>query len=184
MVQRKFSLWKKILPKISRSAVLNLKAEIHGKVFIDDEAIIGKSKIIAGSNCIVNIGRKTTIRDCVLITTTDNKLDIKESELYEVKDVFIGNKVFISSEVNIYGPTLISDGTYIGCNTTICNSKIGQNCVIEDRVLIKDTDLPPNTVVPSKSVVDSHEKLKELILSNRYESYYNYLGTSLFNKAG
>ena len=151
----------KFQPCISKSAKINPKAEISGKVFIDDEVNIGKSKLIAEDGCSIFVGKAATIKDCVLISNKNHKFDFGK---LSVRDIHIGNKVFISSDVSIYGSTVISDGAFIGNNTTIVNSKIGQNCVIEDRVFLKNIVIPPGAYIPSKSIVDSNEKLKELII--------------------
>ncbi|GEM_PF-2981015 len=152
-------------PHISSTALINPKAEISGKIFIGENTNIGKSKILARKNQNVHIGKESIIKDCVLLSTEENDSDINEPEIKKIRDLFIGNNVFISSEVSVYGPVIISDKVFIGIGSTIINSKIGEGCVIEDKVTIKNIVIPPDTFIPSKSIVDSAKKLNEMILS-------------------
>lgn len=148
---------------VSHSAKLHLKAEITGNIFIYDSVCIGQSKISAESGNYICIGQGTVIKDSVTITSKEHKFEFDKSGLIKVKDIFIGNKVFISSEASIFGPAVLSDHVFIGYNTTIVNCRIGANCVIEDNVIIKNVAIPSDTCIPSKSIIDSPEKLQEVI---------------------
>lgn len=157
-------------PYVSKTAKINPKAEIIGKIFIGEAVNIGSSKIHSKDENIINIGKETVIKDKVLISSKDYYFKFHENELNIVKDVFIGCKVFISSESLIKGPCIIADGVFIGYGTSIINSRIGSNCVIENNVVIKNVDIPENTFIPSKSIIDSKEKLMGLLYS---ASQYN-----------
>ena len=161
---------KKHKPNFSRSAYVNQKAEILGKVFVGENSNIGQSKIIAEDNHTIIIGRNTTIKNHVLIKVKT----IHESKLDQINGIFIGNKVFISSEVFIYGPTVIADDTFIGSRTTISNAAIGTNCLIEDNVYIKNVLIPSGTVIPSKSYIDSTEKLNQIISNNSEANFCEF----------
>ncbi len=169
---------------LSRSAKINTKAEITGKVFIDDNAYIGHSKIISEDGCLITIGKETRIKDNILIKVNDST----DRFLKDVGGIFIGSKVFISSEVTINGPSIISDRTFIGSNTKIENSIIGSNCLIEEGVIIKNVIIPPETVIPQNSIIDSNEKLQDVLLKNKRDDYCEFTFTktptrTLMNKA-
>lgn len=153
----------KAKPFLSTLSRISSKAQIQGKVFISENASIGSSKLFADEDHLIHIGKDTTIKDCVLIRAKETKIQYHNSVLKNNKDIYIGNDVFISSDVSIHGPSLISDGTYIGNKVIIINSRIGEKCTIESNALIKNVDIPPNTFIPSKSIVDSTEKLNEII---------------------
>lgn len=156
-------------PYISKTAKINFKAEVLGKVFIGENVNIGSSKICSKDENIVNIGKDTVIKDKVVISSKDYHFKFHASEINIVKDIFIGCKVFISSESLIKGPCIIADGVFIGYGTSIINSRIGSNCIIENNVVIKSVDVPAGTFIPSKSMIDSKEKLFELLYSaNQY----------------
>ena len=150
---------------ISSTALINPKAEISGKVFIGNNVNIGKSKILARKNQTIHIGKESIIKDCVLLSTEEKNSETNEPEIKKIRDLFVGNNVFISSEVSVYGPVIISDRVFIGIGSTIINSNIGEGCVIEDKVIIQNIVIPPDTFIPSKSIIDSIQKLNEIILS-------------------
>ena len=164
--------------RILRQALLHKKAkqhfavnvqrhpdcEITGEVFIGENTNFGKSKIISKNGSKVSIGKNTNIRDHILIYAD-------ESSPLRLNNIYIGNKVFISSDAEIYGPIVISDDTFIGNKVMIINSNIGKGCLIEDNVLIKNVTIPSNIVIPSRSVIDSKESLYEVI-NNSNQEYY------------
>ena len=149
-------LSKKAKQHFAINAQCNPDSEIVGEVSIGENTNIGKSKIISKHGSIILIGKNTNLRDNILLYTN-------ESVPGQVNNILIGSKVFISSDVEIYGPVLISDETFIGSKTMIVNSDIGRGCLIEDNVLIKNVVIPSNIVIPSRSVIDSIESLHEVI---------------------
>lgn len=181
-IRKKNILNKNCEPHISHTALINPKAEVSGKVFIGENVSIGKSKILAKKNQNIHIGKESIIKDCVLLNTEENNLDSSEPEIKKLRDLFIGSNVFISSEVSVYGPTIISDRVFIGIGSTIINSKIGDGCIIEDQAIVKNIVVPPDTFIPSKSIVDSVQRLNEIILNNNQnntcELYYLSKATS------
>lgn len=162
-ILRKTFLPRKGKPHFASNVYCSSEAEILGEVFVGVNTSIGKSKIISKSGSIIAIGKDTNIREQILIIAD-------ESSIGKTKNIFIGSKVFISSQVEIYGPSLISDETFIGSKTMIVDSNIGKNCLIEDNVIIKNISIPPNLVIPSRSVVDSLESLNEIIKNFNQES--------------
>ncbi len=162
-ILRKTFLPRKGKPHFASNVYCNSEAEIIGEIFVGGNTNIGKSMIISKSGSIIVIGKDTNIREKILILAD-------ESSPGRTKNIFIGNKVFISSYVEIYGPSLISDETFIGNKTMIVGSNIGRNCLIEDNVIIKNISIPPNLVIPSRAVVDSLESLNEIIQNFNQES--------------
>ena len=162
-------LSKKAKPHFALNVQRHADCEITGEVFIEENTNIGNSRIISKNDSVIAIGRNTTIREHVLIYA-----DVSKPEYS--KNIFIGNKVFISGDVEIYGPSVISDDTFIGSRTMIINSDIGNGCLIEDNVLIKNVAIPSNVVIPARSVIDSMESLSEVISSNQgyYCEVFNY----------
>jgi len=173
MIRTLLSGAKKTKPYISISAQINSKAKLNGKIFVDENISIGHSSIIADENHHININSNATIKDCVLITTK-NIYDFEGTDERKVKDIIIGKKVFISSEVTIYGPCVISDDTFVGHGSIIANSNIGPNCVIEEKVVIKNVVIPNDTFIPCKSVINSEVDLNELISQNNKASFCEF----------
>ena len=163
VIRKKLSLNIKVEPQISKSSKTDHKARIEGKVFVGENVTIGFSKILTDNINQITIGKETTIKDCVLVTTKEKAFEEFETKNKKIKDIYIGNKVFVSSEVSIYGPVIISDGIFIGHKAVISNAKIGQNCVIEDKATVKNVTLPSDTFIPSKCIIDSEEKLNNLL---------------------
>ncbi|MBI2995815.1 MAG: hypothetical protein HYY52_03820 [Candidatus Melainabacteria bacterium] len=159
-------LEKKLKQSISKSAYIDSKAEILGKVCVGENTNIGQSKIIAEDCCLINIAKHSAIRSQVLIRARHHIIQAKR----EITDIFIGSKVYISSEVMIEGPVIISDGTFIGGKSKIINSIVGTNCLIEDNVTLQNVYVPPNSVIYSKSFIDSKEKLDQVIQESKIES--------------
>ncbi len=174
-----FSRWfirKKPKHCLSHSAQISPKAKITGKVFIDENTYIGHSQIIATENFIVTIGKETKIRDNSLIKT--NESEVIESSVKDIHGIFIGSKVFISSEVTIYGSCIVSDRTFIGSKVKIENAIIGSGCLIEDNVTIKNTIIPSDTVIPSNTIINSTEDLEKVLSQQNTGDYCKYSPTN------
>jgi carbonic anhydrase/acetyltransferase-like protein (isoleucine patch superfamily) len=146
-------------PQVSKFAKVNPKAEITGKVFIGDHVSIGKSKIYSENENVISIGENTQIKDGVVISARDYKYDPNLSKIKKLKDIYIGCKIFISSDVVIQGSSIISDGVFLGSGCQIVNSHIGPNSVIEAGAIVKNVTIPANTFVPSKAIINSMKKL-------------------------
>ena len=157
-----YKLIKSFFPRhcFSRTVQLDPKTEIVGFVFIGSNVSVGDSKIIASEKYIISIGKDTNIRNNVLISAGN----ASSNSLTNAYDVFIGSRVFISSDVVINGPSIVSDSCFIGRGTKIFNSIIGPKCLIEGDVLLKDVIIPSDVVIPRGAVIDSIDKLQKLLL--------------------
>ncbi len=162
----KFYLIKNKL-QISKGCKVSTKAQIIGKVFLGEHVSVGNSKIFAEGEHIISISKDTTIKDKILICAKDGIFHFHENEIKFPKDIYIGNKVFISSEVSIFGPCIVCDNSFIGYGSTLINTNVGKNCVIEEGVTLKNVSIPEETYIPKKSVIDSKEKLNQIIENNR-----------------
>lgn len=168
-------LCKKAKVRFAVNVHCHIESEIIGEIFIGENTNIGRSKIFSKNNSVISIGRNVNVRDYVLICAdgaTPEKLN----------NIFIGNKVFISSGVEIYGPAIISDETFIGSKTMIINSDIGSGCLIENNVLIKNIVIPSNTVILSRAVIDSIESLNEVISNSNQGGFCQIYSQNINNE--
>jgi carbonic anhydrase/acetyltransferase-like protein (isoleucine patch superfamily) len=71
--------------------------------------------------------------------------------------VYVGNRVSLAHQVQIHGPAVVKDDTFVGMKALVFKSTVGEKCVIEPGVILMGVTIPDNRCVPAGSVVTTQE---------------------------
>jgi carbonic anhydrase/acetyltransferase-like protein (isoleucine patch superfamily) len=130
-------------PTVSEEAFVDPTAIICGHVIIEDNVFVGPYAVIradevdsTGNMQPIIIQQGSNIQDGVVIHSKAGAA------------VTIGIRTSIAHRSIIHGPCHIGDDVFIGFNTVVFRSHIGNGCVVRHNCVIDGVDLPNEYHVP------------------------------------
>lgn len=139
---------------------------VHPLAAVIGNVILGSNVMVAPTACVrgdegqpLYVGNDTNIQDGVVIHALETELDGKpvEKNLMEVEGkkyaVYVGNRISLAHQVQIHGPAVVMDDTFVGMKTLVFKSFVGKNCVIEPGVILMGVRVANGRYVPAGSVV-------------------------------
>ena len=130
-------------PTVSEKAFIDPTAIICGNVIIEDNVFVGPYAVIradevnnSGSMEPIIIKQGSNIQDGVVIHSKSGAA------------VTVGTRTSIAHRSIIHGPCEIGDDVFIGFNTVVFRTHIGNGCVVRHNCVIDGIDLPDEYHVP------------------------------------
>jgi carbonic anhydrase/acetyltransferase-like protein (isoleucine patch superfamily) len=139
---------------------------VHPLAAVIGNVILGNNVMVAPTACVrgdegqpLFVGNETNVQDGVVIHALETELDGKpvEKNLMEVEGkkyaVYVGNRVSLAHQVQIHGPAVVMDDTFVGMKVLVFKSFVGKNCVIEPGVILMGVKVADGRYVPAGAVV-------------------------------
>lgn len=130
-------------PQVSEKAFIDPTAIVCGHVIIEANVYVGPYAVIRadevdedGTMQPIIIQRDSNIQDGVVIHSKGGAA------------VTIGTRTSIAHRSVIHGPCTIGDDVFVGFNSVVFRSEIGDGCVIRHNSVIDGLDLPGQFHVP------------------------------------
>lgn len=130
-------------PQVSSKAFIDPTAIVCGNVIIEDNVFVGPYAVVRadevndqGEMEPIIIKRDSNIQDGVVIHSKAGA------------PVEIGERTSIAHRSIIHGPCTVGDDVFIGFNTVIFRTEIGNGCVVRHNCVIDGLDLPDKFHVP------------------------------------
>ena len=149
-------------PVIDSTSYVHPLASVIGNVIMGKNIMVSPMASIRGDEGQpLYIGDDSNVQDGVVIHGLETEEEGKpvEKNLYEVGDkrysVYIGNRVSLAHQVQIHGPAVVYDDTFVGMKSLIFKSSVGKGCVIEPGVILMGVSVAERRFVPAGSVVKS-----------------------------
>jgi carbonic anhydrase/acetyltransferase-like protein (isoleucine patch superfamily) len=114
------------------------------------------------------IGDDSNVQDGVVIHALETELNGKpvEKNLYEVNGrkyaVYVGTRVSLAHQVQIHGPAVVMDDSFVGMKSLVFKSFVGKQCVIEPGVILMGVAVPDGRYVSAGSVIKTQEQADQL----------------------
>ena len=159
-------------PAIDPSTYVHPLAAVIGNV------ILGKNIMVSPTACVrgdegqpLYVGDDSNVQDGVVIHALETEEHGKpvESNLHEIDGkkyaVYVGKRVSLAHQVQIHGPAVVGDDTFVGMKALVFKSSVGSGCVLEPGVILMGVAIPDNRYVPAGSVITSQtdaDKLPEI----------------------
>lgn len=144
---------------------------VHPLAAVIGNVILGNNVMVAPTACVrgdegqpLHIGNDTNVQDGVVIHALETELDGNpvEKNLMEVEGkkyaVYVGNRVSLAHQVQIHGPAVILDDTFVGMKVLVFKSVVGRNCVIEPGVILMGVKVADGHYAPAGSVVKTQQE--------------------------
>ncbi|XOV78104.1 MAG: DapH/DapD/GlmU-related protein [Aestuariibacter sp.] len=137
------------MPEVAESAFIDPTAIICGKVIIEDNVFIGPYAVIRadevdeeGDMQAIIIKQDSNIQDGVVIHSKSGAA------------VTIGARTSIAHRSIIHGPCQVGDDVFIGFNSVVFRTQIGDGCVVRHNCVIDGLDLPQKFHVPPMTNIE------------------------------
>ncbi|MFZ2398799.1 MAG: carbonic anhydrase [Smithella sp.] len=170
---------------------------VHPLAAVIGNVILGNNVMVAPAACVrgdegqpLYVGHETNVQDGVVIHALETELDGKsvEKNLMEVDGkkyaVYVGNRVSLAHQVQIHGPAVVMDDTFVGMKVLVFKSFVGENCVIEPGVILMGVRVADGRYVPAGAVVKTQADADALpVITTEYPLKDMNKGVLHVNKA-
>ena len=145
------------LPQIDATAFVDPTAIICGKVIICENVFVGPYAVIRADEINADgdmepiiIGANSNIQDGVVIHSKDGA------------SVTIGEHTSIAHRSIVHGPCVVGSHVFIGFNSVLFNTTVGDNAVVRHNCVVDGHDIPPSFYLPSATLVSRATDLNKL----------------------
>jgi carbonic anhydrase/acetyltransferase-like protein (isoleucine patch superfamily) len=156
-------------PNIDPSTYVHPLASVIGNVILGKNILVSPMASVRGDEGQpLFIGDDSNVQDGVVIHAleTEEGGNPVERNLYVVEGesyaVYVGKRVSLAHQVQIHGPAVVRDDTFVGMKTLVFKSYVGEKCVIEPGVILMGVTVPDHRYVPAGSVVRTQEEADNL----------------------
>jgi carbonic anhydrase/acetyltransferase-like protein (isoleucine patch superfamily) len=147
-------------PVIDPSAYVHPLAAVIGHVLLGKNVMVSPCASVRGDEGQpLHVGDDSNVQDGVVIHALETEHHGKpvENNLYEVDGkkyaVYIGCRVSLAHQVQIHGPAVVLDDTFVGMKVLVFRAFVGKNCVIEPGVILMGVRIPDGRYIPAGSVI-------------------------------
>ncbi|CAG9298030.1 DapH/DapD/GlmU-related protein [Celerinatantimonas diazotrophica] len=137
-------------PQVAQSAFIDPTAIICGHVIIEDNVFVGPYAVIRADEVAENgeiepivIKCDSNIQDGVVIHSKEGAA------------IHVGARSSIAHRSIVHGPCYVGDDVFIGFNSVVFNTHIGNGCVIRHNSVVDSIDLSPNFHIPPMTNVSA-----------------------------
>lgn len=135
-------------PEVSEKAFIDPTAIICGRVVIEDNVFVGPYAVIradevdeSGEMQPITIKQDSNIQDGVVIHSKGGAA------------VTVGCRTSIAHRSIVHGPCTVGDDVFIGFNSVIFRTHVGNGCVIRHNCVVDGLDLPEKFHVPPVTAI-------------------------------
>ncbi|MCE5264001.1 MAG: carbonic anhydrase [Deltaproteobacteria bacterium] len=147
-------------PEIDPTTYVHPLASVIGNVHLGKNIMVSPSASIRGDEGQpLFVGDDSNVQDGVVIHALETEMNGKpvEKNLCEVGGrrygVYVGSRVSLAHQVQIHGPAVVLDDTFVGMQSLVFKSAVGRNCVLEPGVILMGVRVADGRYVPAGSVV-------------------------------
>lgn len=145
------------LPLVDTSAWLHPTAQLIGKVRIGADVLVCAGAILRadestedGEVSPVEIGPGTNVQDGVIVHALAGT------------EVVVGQGVSLAHGCVVHGPSVVSDGCFVGFRAVVFKSNLGEGAMVSAGAVVQSVDLPPGVHVPPGAAVTTEEEVAAL----------------------
>ncbi|MBW2595077.1 MAG: carbonic anhydrase [Deltaproteobacteria bacterium] len=156
-------------PEIDPSTYVHPLASVIGRVILGKNILVSPMASIRGDEGQpLFIGDDSNVQDGVVIHALETEVNGKsvEKNLYTVNEekyaVYVGKRVSLAHQVQIHGPVVVHDDTFVGMKSLVFKSLVGNGCVIEPGCILMGVTIPDRRTIPAGSIVKTQEDADNL----------------------
>ncbi|HEY5497647.1 MAG TPA: carbonic anhydrase [Syntrophales bacterium] len=155
--------------------VLDPTAYVHPLAAIIGNVILGKNVMVSPFASVrgdegqpLFVGDNSNVQDGVVIHALETEMNgqVIEKNLCEVERkkyaVYVGSRVSLAHQVQIHGPAVVLDETFVGMKSLVFKAFVGKNCVIEPGCILMGVTIADGRYVPAGSVIKTQEQADKL----------------------
>lgn len=147
-------------PAIDPTCYVHPLAAVIGNVILGKNIMVAPAASVRGDEGQpLFIGDDSNIQDGVVIHALETEMNGKpvEHNLMDINGkkyaVYVGNRVSLAHQVQIHGPAVVLDNTFVGMKSLVFRSFVGKNCVLEPASVLMGVRVADGRYVPAGSVI-------------------------------
>jgi carbonic anhydrase/acetyltransferase-like protein (isoleucine patch superfamily) len=151
---------KVVEPSIDNSAYFHPLAAVIGNVILGKNVMVAPFAAVRGDEGQpLFVGDDSNVQDGVIIHALETEHHGKpvEKNLFEVNGgkyaVYVGKRVSLAHQVQIHGPAVVMDDTFVGMKVLVFKAYVGRRCVIEPGCILMGVKVPDGRIVPAGTVI-------------------------------
>jgi len=146
--------------------VVDPSAFVHPLGLVIGNVTIGKNVFVAPFAAVrgdegqpLHVGDDSNVQDGVVIHALETEEHGKpvEKNLMEVGGkkyaVYVGSRVSLAHQVQIHGPAIVLDDSFVGMKVLVFRAKVGKGCVVEPGCILMGVSVPDGRYVPAGTVL-------------------------------
>ncbi len=148
------------MPEIDPSACVHPMAAVIGHVFIGKRVMVSPFASVRGDEGQpLFVGDESNVQDGVIIHAleTEHHGHPVETNLMEVGGkkyaVHIGQRVSLAHQVQIHGPAVVGDDSFVGMKALLFKARVGSSCVVEPGCILMGVTVADGRYVPAGTVL-------------------------------
>lgn len=156
-------------PVIDASTYVHPLAAVIGNVILGKNIMVSPTAVVRGDEGQpLHVGDDSNIQDGVVIHALETEMNGKPvtKNLYEVDGrsygAYVGCRVSLAHQVQIHGPAVVLDDTFVGMKSLVFKSFVGKGCVIEPGSIVMGVTVADGRYVPAGSVIRTQEEADAL----------------------
>jgi carbonic anhydrase/acetyltransferase-like protein (isoleucine patch superfamily) len=155
--------------------VIDPTTYVHPLASVIGNATLGKNIMVSPTAAIrgdegqpIFIGDDSNVQDGVVLHGLETEMNGKpvEKNMYEVDGskygIYVGRRVSMAHQVQIHGPAVVLDETFVGMKALVFKSFVGKQCVIEPGAIVMGVTVADGRYVAAGSVVRTQQQADEL----------------------
>jgi carbonic anhydrase len=147
-------------PIVDPTCYVHPLAAVIGNVILGKNIMVSPGASVRGDEGQpLFIGDDSNIQDGVVIHALETEMNGKpvEKNLMDINGkkyaVYVGSRVSLAHQVQIHGPAVVLDNTFVGMQSLVFRSLVGKNCVVEPASLLMGVKIADGRYVPAGSIV-------------------------------
>lgn len=156
-------------PIIDPTSYVHPLASVIGNVILGKNIMVSPTAAVRGDEGQpLFVGDNSNVQDGVVIHALETEMNGEaiEKNLCEVDGkkygVYVGSRVSLAHQVQIHGPAVVLDDTFVGMKVLVFKSRVGKNCVIELGAIVMGVTVADGRYVPAGSVIRTQEAADSL----------------------
>lgn len=165
----------RVTPSIMKNSAIHPLASVIGNVVINSNVNVAPFASIRGDEGTpIYIGKGTNVQDGVVIHgLKEGRVKNKNLEY----SVYIGDNTSLAHQAQVHGPAKIGNNVFVGMQTFVYKSEIGDNVVIEPTAKVIGVKVSSNRYIPAGEIIKTQEQADKLPVIDS-----NYMNKNLNNE--
>lgn len=153
----------KYTPNVEKSAFVHHNAAVIGNVVLRENVHVAPFASIRGDEgSPIYVGKNSNVQDGVIIhgleTNHGNQVEVGGNKF----SVYIGENTSLAHQAQVHGPAKIGNNTFVGMQSFVFKSSVGNNCVIEPGAKVIGVNVADGRYVPAGDVIKTQEQADKL----------------------
>ena len=148
------------MPLLMPNDAIHPQASVIGDVIIGRDVNIAPFASVRGDEGTpIYIGEGSNVQDGVVIHGLKHGRVNHDGQEYSV---YVGKDVSLAHQSQVHGPAKIGDNVFVGMQSFVYKSEIGNNVVIEPAAKVIGVKVADNRYVPAGEVIKTQEQADKL----------------------